>query len=111
MSHTHTITRNMSEATFQIANDRAVTHKEGVLRECVSAGLLVLDHGEYTPTRAGYEESNRVAVERSKAEQLRRANSRTIARSILARQYDRYTMAELATLGLSFDPPMAHISQ
>lgn len=80
------LTRNMKEALNQVATGRTVRHSEGVLRECVSAGLLVLEFGEYTPTAWGYEVSNEVSADRAMLEQLRRANSRTIARNILARQ-------------------------
>ena len=77
------ITRNMREATFQITTGRPVTHTESILRQCVSAGLLSLDRGEYGPTADGVQVSNGEAIDRVNAEVLRRRNARTIGRAIL----------------------------
>ena len=52
------ITRNMKQAVCEIATGRPLRQSEGILRECVSVGLLELEHGEYTPTAWGYEVSN-----------------------------------------------------
>lgn len=81
------ITRNMKQAVCEIATGRPLRQSEGILRECVSVGLLELEHGEYTPTTWGYEVSNEETIDRVNLELTRRHNARVIARAMIVQDH------------------------
>jgi hypothetical protein len=84
------ITRTMRDAIHAISTTGETTHAPAILSQCVEAGLLVEENGEYTPTAAGFT----VSADHGQAVEKTRIRSRFVARARHS-QWERGTLRDL----------------